>query len=274
MKEILYKFLPIERLTYLEDELLRFTQPGDLNDPFECIPILPAKDKVIELLETVVKETLAKIDKDKIPENFKNNFKNEFTKNFKYEKIAFLNDQPNNFSELYYDNVITQQNNKLGIFSLTRRWNSTLMWSHYTNSHKGFCIGFERNSKFFKIKYSNPIFSIQPIEYSEDRIEVPLERGKQTNLKVLLTKSTDWEYEEEERLIEILENCDKKIESNPYDIHLFKVPHTIISEIIAGANILPEDFEKIQQFCLKYDIKLYKSIISKTKFTVIREIVK
>lgn len=271
MSEILYKFLPIHRLTYFEDELLRFTQPGDLNDPFECIPILPPKDKIIALLEILVKETIANIDKDELPE--KHQLKNKFAEYFKYEKIAFLNDKPNNISELFYDQVINRQNNKLGIFSLTRRWNSTLMWSHYANSHKGFCIGFERSSSFFKLKSNDPIFSIQPIEYSEDRIEVPIERGKNTDLKVLLTKSPDWKYEEEERLIKILENCDKKIESNPFNIYLFKVPHKMISEIITGANILPEDFKKVHQFCIKNNIKLFKSIVSKTKFDMIREVV-
>ena len=39
-----YKYLPPDRKTYLDDELLRFTQPGALNDPFECIPIVPKVD--------------------------------------------------------------------------------------------------------------------------------------------------------------------------------------------------------------------------------------
>src|SRR5438105_1260976 len=41
---ILYKYLPPERITFLNDELLRFTQPGDLNDPFECIPTISKVD--------------------------------------------------------------------------------------------------------------------------------------------------------------------------------------------------------------------------------------
>lgn len=33
-----YKYLPIDRKDYLKNEFLRFTQPNDLNDPFECLP--------------------------------------------------------------------------------------------------------------------------------------------------------------------------------------------------------------------------------------------
>ena len=41
---ILYKYLPPDRITYFSNELLRFTQPADLNDPFECIPIVSVDD--------------------------------------------------------------------------------------------------------------------------------------------------------------------------------------------------------------------------------------
>jgi len=41
IRTIYYKYLTIERTTYLKDKLLRFTQPGDLNNPFECRPQIP-----------------------------------------------------------------------------------------------------------------------------------------------------------------------------------------------------------------------------------------
>lgn len=56
MDNIIYKYLPIERLSYLEDELLRITQPSDLNDPFECLPSPPSietfTNSLIEIRET------------------------------------------------------------------------------------------------------------------------------------------------------------------------------------------------------------------------------
>jgi len=38
--EILYKYVPVRRQDYLEEDyqLLRFTQPAALNDPSECLP--------------------------------------------------------------------------------------------------------------------------------------------------------------------------------------------------------------------------------------------
>lgn len=164
-------------------------------------------------------------------------------KKYLYEKFllqlefhidAVRDEKSNNISELYFDQVISQKNNELGVFSLTRSWDNTLMWSHYTNSHKGFCIGFNRNSPLFKkeIKVNGSQFSLKPVEYSENRIKIPIERGMKIDPNFLLTKSIDWKYEKEERLIARLKDCDKEIIAKPLVIHLFKVPHNMISEIM------------------------------------------
>ena len=40
--------------------------------------------------------------------------------------------------------VLKERFSNTGIFSMSKRNNSILMWSHYANQHKGFCIEFER----------------------------------------------------------------------------------------------------------------------------------
>ena len=53
MVKTLYKYVPAERKDYLDEnhQLLRFTQPGALNDPFECCPGLSVQkaEKIIQL---------------------------------------------------------------------------------------------------------------------------------------------------------------------------------------------------------------------------------
>ena len=41
---------------------------------------------------------------------------------------------------LYYNEILLS---KMGILSLSEESLNTLMWAHYANSHKGFCMGFE-----------------------------------------------------------------------------------------------------------------------------------
>ena len=36
-------------------------------------------------------------------------------------------------------NIIDMKDTKLGILSLSKRYDDELLWAHYANSHKGFC---------------------------------------------------------------------------------------------------------------------------------------
>jgi hypothetical protein len=275
-QQTIYKYLPIERLSYLDNELLRFTPPRDLNDPLECFPILPTKEEIISIIKIVAERNIKSLEKENLTKKERIRIKAEYTRKFKSAITAVRKDEPNNFGEQFFNRAITNLNTKIGIFSLSRRWDSTLMWAHYTNSHKGFCVGFDKNSEFFKPKGNplDPTFSIQSVEYSANRIKVPIEEGVKIDPKILLTKSKDWQYEEEERIVSLLSLADKSIKSEPFNIDLFKIPHDTISEIIVGANISQRDYEVIYKFCKDKKVELYKSIVSLTKFDMTREKVK
>lgn len=273
MSQIIYKYLSIDRISYLNDEFLRFTPPRELNDPFECFPILPTKEEIISIIKVIADRNLKSLEKEKLTKKERIRIKNEYTRKFKSEITAVGKDAPNNFGEQFYNRAIINLNSKIGIFSLSRRWDSTLMWAHYTNSHKGYCVGFNRDSDFFHFKGNpyDPTFMIQPVKYSDERIKVPIEEGVKIDTRILLTKAKDWQYEEEERIISLLSLSAKTIKFEPYDIDLFRIPHNTISEIIVGANILPNDYEIVYKFCKEKNIELYKSIMSRTKFDMIRE---
>lgn len=66
-----------------------------------------------------------------------------------------------------------------------------------------------------------------------------------------ITKSTDCKYEEKVRVITTLNLSDKIINGNCVAIHLFKIPHKSIKEIIAGANIDEKNEDLIKDFCKK-----------------------
>lgn len=272
MNKTIYKYLPPERITYLKDELLRFTPPGDLNDPFECYPVMPTKEDIIKIINIVASESIESLVKEKLSKSELRRVKNEYEIKVKSEITAVRKNLPNNFLEQFYKRSIVGLNQKIGIFSLSRRWDSALMWAHYTNSHKGFCIGFNKDSEYFQIKGNpnDPISMLQPVEYNENRIIVPIERNIKINPKVMLTKALDWKYEEEERLVKLLILANKVIKASPFDLHLFKVPHKIINEIIVGAKIGKVDYKTISNFCEENDIPMFQCLMSPSKFDMIR----
>jgi hypothetical protein len=87
-----------------------------------------------------------------------------------------------------------------GVFCLTERNDHVLMWSHYADNHKGFCIEFIRSPH-------NQLGDIEmtcPVRYRCDYPRpVPFsEEGRRTLFDyVFLTKAKDWEYEREWRLV-------------------------------------------------------------------------
>ena len=53
----------------------------------------------------------------------------------------------NNLEEISKLQIISNQN-RLGIFCLSANCSSILSWSHYSDSHRGFCIGFDTSVLF------------------------------------------------------------------------------------------------------------------------------
>lgn len=79
---------------------------------------------------------------------------------------------------------------------------SILMWSHYADSHKGVCLGFERNSDPDN-GLGNYGVCIPVVYRSDNSLQSfrPLELDHKATSKILTTKSLAWSYEHEWRLI-------------------------------------------------------------------------
>lgn len=98
-----------------------------------------------------------------------------------------------------------------GICSLTPIPDSLLMWAHYADNHKGFCVGLDMQvisaSRELSAQHGDN-FTIHKVVYSEempriDFFEAMMSIDKSEDLiSILTTKSKDWEYEEEYRIID------------------------------------------------------------------------
>lgn len=85
---------------------------------------------------------------------------------------------------------------------------NTLMWAHYANCHKGICVQYELGEKDFssnslsyativrlmRIKYINPSINEDILDFTNPEIKLNMRTA-------LATKSIDWEYEHEVRMI-------------------------------------------------------------------------
>jgi len=135
-----YKYLPPERIRVLSDGLIRFIPPSDLNDPFECVPII-SLEETRRVLDAYIEETEAGILDDIINEGLPRKADWEAFQQRKKELLAKLEENPSEIRDHFFQEAERRINTTIGILSLSKRWDSSLMWAHYCASHTGFCVG-------------------------------------------------------------------------------------------------------------------------------------
>ncbi|MEY3498586.1 MAG: hypothetical protein RL308_255 [Bacteroidota bacterium] len=90
---------------------------------------------------------------------------------------------------------IQKIHNQKGVLALSSKNDNILMWSHYTFNHKGVCFGFEFDAdpipKPKRVKYQTHYDDIWGWLYTDEEIVD----------RILYSKSVDWEYEDEHRIV-------------------------------------------------------------------------
>lgn len=113
---------------------------------------------------------------------------------------------PNADSEDYWVTPLLQQSCSAGVYSMSKQKEgevfpcNELLWAHYANSHKGFCIEYDLDKldtcTIDNINYRiNVVYQEnKPTILPDDSIEVKIK-------KAFSTKSLAWDYENEYRLV-------------------------------------------------------------------------
>ena len=129
------------------------------------------------------------------------------------------------------------------------------MWAHYTDCHRGFVIGFDTDSEFFKC---GAFGGLREVTYANIRARVPEKDGRygtqeerdSYNNSVFLTKSPDWAYEKELRIVRHPQEADcVPGKPNGWDICLFRFPLEAVREVIVGARMTEDHLARIVELC-------------------------
>ncbi len=141
------------------------------------------------------------------------------------------------------------------------------MWSHYTKSHKGFCLGFEFDKEFdydmgmaHKVKYSKTYPELSPAIFINDSKESDMLLLEAT----LATKSEEWAYESEIRYIKMAPEGGFGIYN--YESHKLK-------ELIIGSCAQLSDKREIINIVSQYMpwVDIYQASTSSSEFRLCRE---
>jgi hypothetical protein len=147
--------------------------------------------------------------------------------------------------------------NNIGICCFTGNKNSILMWSHYSDSHKGYCLEFEKKEN-----------ELYPINYIQDFSQTNYyENIKDSEFHIAYSKSIEWKYENEYR--SIVNNIDsknqnsRKIEFNEKRLKAIyfgvKASDELKFKII---EILKENYSNFKE------IELYETYLKQNSFEI------
>ena len=146
------------------------------------------------------------------------------------------------------------------IYCLTPLPESTLMWSHYGDNHKGICLEFGVDNPLFATAQAVKYLSSYP-GWSPHTV---VESGARD---ILLTKSDDWEYEQEYRIIGMGEGFDRPIDAHPLFLagNCLRIPDGALKAVFAGCEADYDGIAAIMRDCAP-GLKLKRAVRSPSKY--------
>ena len=249
---ILHKYLPPSRVDVLERCAIRYTQPAAFNDPFDAKPYLGDIDPRDERFEREI-DLMLKDEIVKLYSSLSEEIRAQMTFETALSLATSLREQQRGKFASYANAFIpeirrTMQSvfdEQIGILSLSADPFSILMWSHYTDCHTGFVIGFDSGHSHFNQK-RNPddeFNHLRKVEYRERRPNAPF--PNLDGADVFLAKALDWGYEREWRILRPIADAPIKLPSTDPPICLFPFPPDCIVEVILGARLARETKEQL-----------------------------
>ena len=215
-----YKYLPFNEgsLRIITDGTIKFTAPSELNDPFDCAP---------------------DVDTSNIADyvNTRSDLLKKVGNSLKLSPAQLIEEKPTMIRRLEmaaeHGAFGQQASDKVGICSLTRDPLNLLMWAHYAQNHTGFVIEFDipvvvtdvdKPCADRLLEWLIP----QEVEYQVSKPVVNFFDDKDVMIKKqFLIKGEDWEYEQEERVIDYVRG---------HGIHRYDRA-TVLHSVIAGMKM-------------------------------------
>ena len=264
MPRILYKYRSYEGAkqepNFGSQTLLDFklfaSSPSNFNDPFDmALPFKYSPESFT--FENFLRKYLRMYSSEKKGNKSHNEILYEATDRYNYicenpernwkENAAAISDLDNKF---------------YGILSLSKKPKDILMWSHYANLHRGYCIGIDVPGfvQLIADNFEQYGCKLGPVTYSDNYpvVDFMKDSEPETTFKRSFTKQSCWKYEDEYRIV--FHNSPNKV---------IKYPKELIKEIYLGCRMSQEHKAEIKEFLTGNDltgVKLYQMEMGYHKF--------
>lgn len=225
-----------------------FSSPADFNDPFDTFPIIEGPKSRVKA-ELSVRRAFRRADRLLPPEQRA------------YAKAASKRPLTRGSLATFQTGMADSARRtaiETGVFCLSERNDSVLMWGHYADSHQGVCIEFDINAVGLTPSALTPLHLLFKVKYQSERPVIRHLFGPGAGEEVMdafRTKAAFWEYEQEWRAIEMHGAR-----------QLFDFRPSMVRSIILGANCSPSHTNAIREMVGGTSIKLTRVVPSAEDF--------
>lgn len=137
-------------------------------------------------------------------------------------------------------------------YSDRAEYSNTLMWSHYTNYHRGFCVRYQFPSSLTHEDIVNKrVLVMGEVKYVDN---VPMDTASFNLQKAFFTKNKDWSYEHEKRLLYYDTETTEKY-------HPVPVPEDSVTDVYFGVRCTDEDKKSIIDALKGKNVKYHRMVI-------------
>ena len=200
--QILYKYRRFDKkghsLDILRNGELYHTSISKLNDPFDCAISYTFDASMLDM---------RKYAGDVVKRHFPEASKEE--RRVKIKEMEAKITAPN-WGEGARQDIQEIREDEFGICCLSTPRDNLLLWAHYADEHRGLCIGLSTEKlgivQLGLVK-SRVLLDLLKVEYSPDMPQISIidsmlrPDGKEDIYTMISTKSSDWKYEKEYRLV-------------------------------------------------------------------------
>jgi len=199
--------------TTLRDQVIHCSDPANLNDPWDCKPAFDPH--ALDDPEVLEREMAWRV-----PHPAKHLWEKQMRADPK-ARIEFMIGASKSIQAM-----LAQRR----IYCLTPKPDNTLMWSHYADNHRGICLEFSVPDNLLFSKAAEVVYR----EVYPHWVPCDINDKPGLVMELILTKSADWCYEKEYRLVSVQTSA----LSNFLQLHgdYFRLPNGALKSVIMGSE--------------------------------------
>lgn len=233
------------RLSRLSQTKIWVSDPAGFNDPLDLKLVLEDRTYQSPFAEEQLREALRVLIEDNQKVGLHWFFNGQLLGYVRH----WINGTVNSFDLVH---EINERFKEFGVACFTTDWQHGLMWSHYADRHTGYCIEYCVRAMDL-VKNNQGLFAAFHVQYSSILpklcISEALFSPHQTLGRMLATKSAEWAYEQEWRLVHL----EKKAK------HVDMPNGMMVSALIAGQKAKPELVQKLIKKATTLKVPVYQA---------------